>query len=57
MGKPSATAHWFNPSRLKTRHLLLLMHLEEQGSVLGGGAGAPPGTPRARPGPGPRPRA
>lgn len=34
MGKPTANAHWFNPSRLKTRHLLLLMHLEEQGSVL-----------------------
>lgn len=36
MGKPivNANPHWFNPSRLKTRHLLLLMHLEEQGSVL-----------------------
>ncbi len=34
MVKPTATTHWFNPSRLKTRHLLLLMHLEEQGSVL-----------------------
>ena len=34
MGKLTGNAHWFNPSRLKTRHLLLLMHLEEQGSVL-----------------------
>ena len=34
MGKSANNAHWFNPSRLKTRHLLLLMHLEEQGSVL-----------------------
>ncbi len=34
MNKPANTAHWSNPSRLKTRHLLLLMHLDEQGSVL-----------------------
>jgi DNA-binding transcriptional LysR family regulator len=34
MGKPTTNAYWSNPSRLKTRHLLLLMHLEEQGSVL-----------------------
>lgn len=34
MRKPASPAHWFNPARLKTRHLLLLMHLEEQGSVL-----------------------
>lgn len=29
-----AGAHWSNPSRLKTRHLVLLLHLDEQGSVL-----------------------
>ncbi len=34
MNKPIGHAHWLNPSRLKTRHLLLLMHLDEQGSVL-----------------------
>ncbi|WP_028916166.1 LysR substrate-binding domain-containing protein [Pseudoxanthomonas sp. J35] len=34
MAKPINHAHWSNPSRLKTRHLLLLMHLDEQGSVL-----------------------
>ncbi len=30
---PSAS-HWANPARLKTRHLMLLLHLDEQGSVL-----------------------
>ncbi|KAF1685926.1 galactose-binding protein [Pseudoxanthomonas broegbernensis] len=30
----TTSAHWSNPSRLKTRHLMLLLHLDEQGSVL-----------------------
>lgn len=34
MNRMGAGAHWSNPSRLKTRHLMLLLHLDEQGSVL-----------------------
>jgi DNA-binding transcriptional LysR family regulator len=34
MDRAAAGAHWSNPSRLKTRHLMLLLHLDEQGSVL-----------------------
>ncbi|HET6396727.1 MAG TPA: LysR substrate-binding domain-containing protein [Pseudoxanthomonas sp.] len=30
----NTNAHWSNPARLKTRHLMLLLHLDEQGSVL-----------------------
>jgi DNA-binding transcriptional LysR family regulator len=34
MDRTPGGAHWSNPSRLKTRHLMLLLHLDEQGSVL-----------------------
>mgnify|MGYP001167337561 CR=1 FL=1 len=34
MSYPPAASHWANPARLKTRHLMLLLHLDEQGSVL-----------------------
>ena len=34
MDRSTSGAHWSNPSRLKTRHLVLLLHLDEQGSVL-----------------------
>ncbi|WP_374013494.1 LysR substrate-binding domain-containing protein [Pseudoxanthomonas koreensis] len=34
MEQTTVGAHWSNPSRLKTRHLMLLLHLDEQGSVL-----------------------
>ncbi|MEP6907535.1 MAG: LysR substrate-binding domain-containing protein [Pseudoxanthomonas sp.] len=34
------TTHWSNASRLKTRHLLLLLHLHEQRSVLRAAAAA-----------------
>ena len=34
MDRSIGGAHWSNPSRLKTRHLMLLLHLDEQGSVL-----------------------
>ena len=34
MDRSISGAHWSNPSRLKTRHLVLLLHLDEQGSVL-----------------------
>jgi len=34
MDRTPGSAHWSNPSRLKTRHLMLLLHLDEQGSVL-----------------------
>lgn len=34
MNHAPAASHWANPARLKTRHLMLLLHLDEQGSVL-----------------------
>ncbi len=34
MNHLAAASHWANPARLKTRHLMLLLHLDEQGSVL-----------------------
>lgn len=34
MNRTPSASHWANPARLKTRHLMLLLHLEEQGSVL-----------------------
>src|SRR5690606_11237677 len=34
MTTPPSASHWANPARLKTRHLMLLLHLDEQGSVL-----------------------
>lgn len=34
MNNVPQASHWANPARLKTRHLMLLLHLDEQGSVL-----------------------